>query len=387
MVTIRISEASYQRGLENCKTNLVGRVSLHRNQPPTKAHELASQLRSYWPQVTNWTVAPLGKGFFMLRFQSVEDMQRIWSLGSVNLRHGVIRFIKWTPSFSPSTYRNTFAQVWVRFWDLGFAYWDHQTLFEIAKGVGTPIKLDPRTQNRSVGLYARILVDVDLSRPLLTRLRVNRENGDTVVLGVDYESVPVICAACNNIGHNASTCNVRQPVVVPAENVPSSNPKVVDISGDLDRGRSAFRSQRTYRKASSSTRRSPRRAKIPQPAQVVEPRHQPAPAHSSSSLSVPPGFRRASLEPIATTSTTFLTGTALSVSPSVEINSAPIIPVLDADFSLVGDKEDGEFSPVVSKKTKKLSKLAEKSKRKPLTRKPSSVHALLHKGSKHKLYQ
>lgn len=201
VVSIRITEAPFQRGLDRCKTNLVGRFLLPSKYPPLRTHELAQQLRSCWPSLDHWTVAPLGRGFFMLQFQTITDMQQVWSLGLVRLPQGLFRLIKWTPTFSPSTYKSSFAQVWVKFWDLGFAYWDDQTLFEIAMGVGTPLQVDPRTKNRSVGLYARLLIDVDFSKPLLSTLRVSRANGDAVVVNIEYETKPDFCDRCGSIGH------------------------------------------------------------------------------------------------------------------------------------------------------------------------------------------
>ncbi|XP_062020937.1 uncharacterized protein LOC133737388 [Rosa rugosa] len=188
MVTVQISENSFLRGLDKCKTILVGKLLSPPNGIMPRAHELAQRLKLFWNSVSNWSVAPMGKGFFMLQFQSIDDMQRICSLGSISLNPGIMRLIKWTPDFSPSSYKNTFVQIWVRFWDLGFAYWDQQTLFEIARGIGTPIKLDPRTANRSIGLYARVLVDVDLSMPLRDKIKVARAQGLSTVASVEYES-------------------------------------------------------------------------------------------------------------------------------------------------------------------------------------------------------
>lgn len=128
LVSIQISEDAYLRGLDRCRSNLVGRLTGPSNCVAPKAHELAHRLRSLWPSLSHWSIAPLGKGFFMFQFQTLEDMQRVWSLGSVNLNPGVLRLIHWSPTFSPKTYKNTFAHVWVRFWDLGYAYWEHQTL-------------------------------------------------------------------------------------------------------------------------------------------------------------------------------------------------------------------------------------------------------------------
>lgn len=64
----------------------------------------------------------------MLHFESLDDMQKVWSLGTSRLQQGFLRLIKWKPGFSPSSYKNFFAQVYVRCWDLGFDYWEPQTI-------------------------------------------------------------------------------------------------------------------------------------------------------------------------------------------------------------------------------------------------------------------
>lgn len=42
-------------------------------------------------------------------------------------------------------------------------YWRKKTLFEIVSGIGTPLTIDEATLSRVFGLYARVLVDVDMS--------------------------------------------------------------------------------------------------------------------------------------------------------------------------------------------------------------------------------
>jgi len=51
-------------------------------------------------------------------------------------------------------------------------YWRERTLKEIASAVGTPIDLDVLTRNRAFGHYARILVDVDLSKRAFNEILV-----------------------------------------------------------------------------------------------------------------------------------------------------------------------------------------------------------------------
>ncbi|KAK9903720.1 hypothetical protein M0R45_001020 [Rubus argutus] len=64
ILSVRISEEPYLRGLDRCKTLLIGRVSLPPKVTPLKSHELSHQLRTLWPLLAQWSVAPLGKGFF-----------------------------------------------------------------------------------------------------------------------------------------------------------------------------------------------------------------------------------------------------------------------------------------------------------------------------------
>lgn len=44
---------------------------------------------------------PLGKGFFEFKFNYVEDMRRIWALGVMNLKPGILRFFCWIKDFTP----------------------------------------------------------------------------------------------------------------------------------------------------------------------------------------------------------------------------------------------------------------------------------------------
>ncbi|KAK9943240.1 hypothetical protein M0R45_008854 [Rubus argutus] len=136
---------------------------------PPKSHELAQKLRPLLSTASQWIVAPLGKGFFMFHFDVVEDMQRVWSLGSIHLNPGILRLIQWTPDFSPSRYKCTFHK-------FGFA--------------------------------SRIWVLISGS----IKLKVSRSVGDSVLLGIEYETQPTICGCCGLVGHVESKCKVQVPL-------------------------------------------------------------------------------------------------------------------------------------------------------------------------------
>lgn len=54
-------------------------------------------------------------------------------------------------------------------------YWVERTLYEIAGDIGTPLLIDNVTNNRLFGHYAKVLVDLDPSGNIFTKLWWNRK--------------------------------------------------------------------------------------------------------------------------------------------------------------------------------------------------------------------
>jgi len=67
--------------------------------------------------------------------------------------------------------------------------------------VGTPLDLDVATKNHTFGHYARILVDIDLSKRIFDEILVERE-GFSFYVDIAYEWLPDYCHNCATIGHD-----------------------------------------------------------------------------------------------------------------------------------------------------------------------------------------
>lgn len=65
-------------------------------------------------------------------------------------------------------------------------YWRKTALFEIAFGLGTPLAIDDATLSRRFGVFARVLVDVDLSEQLFESVVVEIE-GYILSIDIQYE--------------------------------------------------------------------------------------------------------------------------------------------------------------------------------------------------------
>ena len=152
----------------------------------------------------------LGRGFYEFFFASQEDMRSVWAAGTVNLNPGLLRFFEWTKDFNMHTQRQTHTQVWIRLWELPQEYWMERTLYEIAGAVGTPLLIDNVTRNKLYGHYARILVDLDLSKKIFFEVLVERE-GFAFPVDIEYEGLPDFCTHCHNIGHHINSCRRLHP--------------------------------------------------------------------------------------------------------------------------------------------------------------------------------
>lgn len=113
-VRVHITQAVYESGIADCMMSLHGRVTLHKGDTLLTTQALKLKLEGLWPTLKNWSVIPLGKGFFEFKFNNVEDMRKVWAMGVVSLKPGFLRFYCWSKDFTPHNQTQTHAQIWVR---------------------------------------------------------------------------------------------------------------------------------------------------------------------------------------------------------------------------------------------------------------------------------
>lgn len=83
--------------------------------------------------------------------------------------------------------------------------------------MGTPICVDSVTSKpalqRTFGHFARVLVDLDMSKELKYEVLVER-TGYAFFVELAYEKIPEFCDHCKMVGHNVAECRkVKKPVV------------------------------------------------------------------------------------------------------------------------------------------------------------------------------
>ena len=188
-----------------CQNVLRGRLTLNKGDKHYIARDLAAKLGKLWKMVNQWKMVPLGRGYYDFLFEQADDLRRVWAAGNIALNPGLLHLSQWTKNFNHYSQKQTHSSIWIRLVELPQEYWREQTLKEIASAVGTPIDLDAPTRNRTFGHYARILVDIDLSKRAYDEILVEHE-GFAFKIEVQYEKRPLFFHHCYVIGHNVSTC-------------------------------------------------------------------------------------------------------------------------------------------------------------------------------------
>ncbi|KAK2663350.1 hypothetical protein Ddye_001924 [Dipteronia dyeriana] len=207
-VSIRVDPVVYQSRLQLCKNALIGRVAL------SSGERLESLLTSR---------------LSLIILKSPRDNNKVWGLGSINLKPRVLRLQPWVPDFNPSLQKSTNAYVWVRFYDLSWEYCHLKIIFYLSKGIRVPLRLDKATINGDFVHHARVLVDVDMSALLPSSVLLERDEIHSSFILVDYENFRSFCSICSSICHLPSYCRWNKSKV-PTASVGKSSQSMAEVS-------------------------------------------------------------------------------------------------------------------------------------------------------------
>lgn len=84
--------------------------------------------------------------------------------------------------------------------------WNENNLRKILKPIGKLCKVDPNSEELSKGLFARVCLEVDISKPLKMKIQYSPCGWDYGCL-VDYENITTFCYGCGSQNHKFDACS------------------------------------------------------------------------------------------------------------------------------------------------------------------------------------
>ncbi|GAY68969.1 hypothetical protein CUMW_268340 [Citrus unshiu] len=165
---------------------------------------LCNRLGALWNSTTGFNVIDLENNYFLIRFKSNEDMEFVLTQGPWTLMGHYLIVQPWSPQFDSSKEECDSVIVWIRLPGMALHYYHKRILRMIGQVIGNVVRVDYNTESATRGKFARIAVEVSLSKPLVSQFLL-----DGKVQKVEYENLPFICFSCGKYGHYYEACPDR----------------------------------------------------------------------------------------------------------------------------------------------------------------------------------
>ncbi|CAN1169987.1 hypothetical protein LINPERHAP2_LOCUS28727 [Linum perenne] len=164
------------------------------------------RLENLWARNGSIQVSDASNSFFLVRFANSDDYQRAAFQGPWKIYDYYFSVARWSPSFNEEEPLQTIL-TWVRLPKLPIHFFNEVAVTRIGNCIGKTVRLDLATSEGARGRYARVCVEIDISKSLLGKYMI-----DDRTYFVEYESLSNICFTCGFYGHKAECCpSVHHP--------------------------------------------------------------------------------------------------------------------------------------------------------------------------------
>ncbi|KAI9079254.1 hypothetical protein K1719_038739 [Acacia pycnantha] len=182
---------------------------------------ILKKLRQIWERKGKIDVFDLENEFYLVSFQHTEDYMGAliggpWVIASFQHTEdymGALIGGPWViadaylsvshckPEFNPRNAKIESLIAWIRVPELPATLFDKKFLLNLGNAIGKAIRLDIHTAQRSRGKFARMCVELDLTKPLVPSFSVEGQKFSVV-----YESLNNLCTNCGWFGHSKEVC-------------------------------------------------------------------------------------------------------------------------------------------------------------------------------------
>ncbi|CAN1239300.1 hypothetical protein LINGRAPRIM_LOCUS2322 [Linum grandiflorum] len=167
---------------------------------------LAPILNFLWARDGPLKISDLQNGCFLVRFKSKQDYEWAIAGGPWMLGETYLTVHQWYRGFNPWTSEVSTTIVWVQLSDLPIEFYNTLAVKRIARRIGHPICVDRATDEGARGKYARVCVEVDLTKPLLSKYLLE---GKKYLIA--YEGLHGLCTICGMYKKSSDLCKCQLP--------------------------------------------------------------------------------------------------------------------------------------------------------------------------------
>lgn len=162
---------------------------------------LCNGLGSLWNAALGVSVIDLENDYLFVRFQSERDAEFALTQGPWTIMGHCLIVQLWTPRFDNSKEEIESVIAWIHLLGMALHYYHKKILRMLGQIIGSIIKVDYNNESATRGKFARLTVEVALTKPLISQFFL-----DGKVQKVEYEGLPTICFGCGKYEHTHEAC-------------------------------------------------------------------------------------------------------------------------------------------------------------------------------------
>lgn len=162
---------------------------------------LENKINRDWARSGPVDIIDMPRRFYTVRFTNEDDYKHVLLEGPWMVAEHYILIQRWRPNFLKSARSQSRVAVWVRIPELPLEFYHDRFFAKVGAILGVLLKVDRLTSIHSRGQFARVCVEVDLSKPLIPQVEVLGE-----VINLEYEGLHSVCFSCGIFGHHAADC-------------------------------------------------------------------------------------------------------------------------------------------------------------------------------------
>nr|POF27627.1 uncharacterized protein CFP56_66749 [Quercus suber] len=185
-----------------------------------------AKLLSMWKPIGRLDVVDLEHGFFLTRLSLRKDFENVLKKGPWFIGDHFLSLRPWEPDFKPESTNVSSIAVWIRLSGLPIEYYNAKALQHIEKAIGNVLRIDMFTATKTRGKFARLCIQVDVDKPLITTVMIGKFEQS-----ITYKGIHNLCFECGRMGHRGEICPFVVRSVPPCEEA--------KLGGAGDRGASS----------------------------------------------------------------------------------------------------------------------------------------------------
>lgn len=142
---------------------------------------------------------------------SATDTKRALALTTNKIKSSLFRLFRWTPEFEVGK-DSAIATVLVKLYNLPLHYFDEASLVWLGSLLSTVLHIHPSTLALTSQQYAKICVEMDVSKPFLKNLWIGTLKEYEWMVSLEYEGNQAYCTYCGLLGHMEGLCRKNRNV-------------------------------------------------------------------------------------------------------------------------------------------------------------------------------